>query len=358
MLVDFPTAEGVRTLADERATGARPYFTRYPAGSILGWRTTRGESGLELSQLRLMECVTEDVGEWSEKEVHQVRVLYPGRWEVWRKIESGANAGNWALYKEGLTSIRRIPFVFFYGLRHGFGVGMSPLLDLAHLNVEHWQSASDQQNILHVARVPILFAKGFTEGDQIVVGAASAVRAMSTEASLSYVEHSGKAIEAGRQSLLDIEDRMRQAGAELLVQRPLITTATQVSSEAEGGRSILQSIAEGFEESLEECVRLMAEWLNQSADPEIELYKDFGSSNMAEKTGDLLLRAADGGIVSKETAFKELQRIDVISPEVEWEKEMARLAALDAAEEDEGEQDTEEDDTEGDGEDMEDPPAQ
>jgi hypothetical protein len=35
-------------------------------------------------------------------------------------------------------------------------MGISPLRDLAYLNVKHWQSQSDQDTILHVARVPIL----------------------------------------------------------------------------------------------------------------------------------------------------------------------------------------------------------
>jgi hypothetical protein len=41
-------------------------------------------------------------------------------------------------------------------LRCAFGDGEPPLLDLAYLNVKHWQSQSDQDNILHIARVPIL----------------------------------------------------------------------------------------------------------------------------------------------------------------------------------------------------------
>jgi len=45
-----------------------------------------------------------------------------------------------------------------------------PLLDLAWLNVEHWQSASDQSNILHVARVPICSPR-ISEGG-LIVGAA------------------------------------------------------------------------------------------------------------------------------------------------------------------------------------------
>jgi hypothetical protein len=49
-----------------------------------------------------------------------------------------------------------IPFVPLYGTRLAFMMGISPLRDVAYLNVKHWQSQSDQDTILHVARVPIL----------------------------------------------------------------------------------------------------------------------------------------------------------------------------------------------------------
>lgn len=322
VLVDYPTVAGVRTVADEKAAGARPYMATYPAQSILGWRVERGSDGFRLSQLRLKETITEPDGPWGEKDVEQVRVLTPGAWALYRKNEKG----DWALHQQGRTTLSRIPFVFFYGAKTGFGTATPPLLNLAYLNVEHWQSASDQQTILHVARVPILFAKGFTDADTLTVGAGSAVQALSSEADLTYVEHTGAAIEAGRISLIDLEDRMRQAGAELLVQRPAIATATQVTTEAESSRSVLQQIVEDFEDSLEDCVRLLGEWLKEPFEPEIELYKDFGAANLSDKTGDFLLRASQQGLISEETAFKQLQRIDVIDPNVMWDDEEKRLA--------------------------------
>lgn len=321
VLVDYPTVEGVRTLADEKQAGVRPYFATYPATSILGWRTARGPNGMALAQLRLKECVTEPDGPWGERQIEQVRVLYPGRWEIWRKNDKA----EWFLYDQGATTLDKIPFVFFYGCKTGFGTAQPPLLNLAHLNVEHWQSASDQQTILHVARVPILFAKGFTETDTLTVGAGAAVQSLSEGAELSYVEHSGAAIEAGRTSLLDLEDRMRQAGAELLVQRAAVATATQVASESESSRSVLQQIVEDFEDSLEAAVGLLGDWLGEPFDPEIELYKDFGAAGLSEKTGDFLLRAAAQGLVSGESAFRQLQRIDVIDPNLDWEEEQQRI---------------------------------
>lgn len=328
VMVDCPSAEGLKTKADEAKAGLRPYLTTYPAWSILGWRTEMTPSGIRLSQLRLKETVTEPDGEFGEKRIKQVRVLGPGTWQIWRKVDQPISGQpEWSIHQEGRTSLPRVPFVFFYGLREGFGIGAPPLLDLAYKNVEHWQSSSDQQNILHVARVPILFAKGFSETECLTVSASSVARSQDTGADLKYVEHSGAAIAAGRQSIVDIEDQMRQLGAELLVQRPATTTATQTVSEGEGNKSTLQRIVEGFEDSLEECIKIMGQWVGEKIDPELTLFKDFGADSLLDQSADTLLRAADGDHVSSETVFNHLKRMGTIDPEASWEDETQRLDA-------------------------------
>ena len=57
ILVDYPPADGVRTVADEQAAGVRPYFVHVAHGAILGWRAENIKGGLRLTQLRLLEHV-------------------------------------------------------------------------------------------------------------------------------------------------------------------------------------------------------------------------------------------------------------------------------------------------------------
>lgn len=322
VLVEHPKAEGIRTQADEKATGARPYCVQYPANSILGWKTTESANGLALSQLRLLELVEVDDGAYGTEVVEQVRLLEPGKWQIYQPNEEDKD--EWDLKDEGVTTLDFIPFVFFYGIRKGFGIGASPLRDLAYQNVEHWQSASDQQTILHVSRVPILFAKCFGEAE-ITIGAGAATSSDSVDADLKYVEHSGAAIAAGKDSLIDLQDRMRSTGAELISLQPAYTTATQVSSDSEAAKSLLQQITENFEESAEECLDFMARWIKEEPTSEVELYKDFGVAI----TGDpsTLNSAVGVGTISKQTHFEELQRRDVLLADRQWEDEQKRVAA-------------------------------
>jgi hypothetical protein len=263
--------------------------------------------------------------------VRQVRVLEPGKWAVWRKIKNDATGKeSWQVHEKGEHKVNGkalscIPFVFF---PQSFGLPKPPLLDLAYLNCAHYQSLSDQQTILHTARVPILFVKGMGEGEGMTLGTGTFVTSTSPDADMKYVEHTGAAIEAGRQSLLDLENQMKQIGAELVVQRPNLNTAAQTQSEGEASKSILQRITESFEESLEDALSLMCEWKGiEAAEIEVSMFKDFNAVNLADTSTTVMLTAVDKGIVSKETAFAGLQRRDIIPAEITWEEEAKRIAS-------------------------------
>src|SRR6185295_4553940 len=92
--------------------------------------------------------------------------------------------------------------------RTGFMTGEPPLEELADLNVAHWQSSSDQRNILTVARVPILFGTGIEGNEKLEIGASSMIRTSDPNAKLTYVEHTGAAIGAGERDLERLEFQM------------------------------------------------------------------------------------------------------------------------------------------------------
>lgn len=326
ILADFPTTDGLRTKADEVAAGVRPYLVHIHAPSILGWRAERINGVQTLTQLRFLEVVSVPDGEFGETEIEQVRVLYPGSWQVWRESEKADASGkkDWTLHSEGSTTLKKIPFVPVYGRRIGFMQGVPPLVELAHMNVEHWQSKSDQQTILHVARVPILFAKMLGD-NPITVGAASAVKADDRDAELMYVEHTGQAIKAGADELLALEDRMRQVGAELLVIKPGNRTVAETVSDNEAGMCALQRIVQDMEDAIDQSLTLMSEWVGEPENGHIQIFNDFGVASLAEASLDLLRDMNVDGTFSDESLFAEAQRRGVISPERKWEDEKLRI---------------------------------
>ncbi|RZJ84076.1 MAG: hypothetical protein EOO64_04750 [Massilia sp.] len=75
ILVDYPEKpEGVRTLADERGLGLRPYAVQIMASQLIGWIAAYKDGKWQLLQLRFMECVEEQDGAYGTRKVDQVRV--------------------------------------------------------------------------------------------------------------------------------------------------------------------------------------------------------------------------------------------------------------------------------------------
>lgn len=319
VLVDYPVAEGVRTLADERRAGSRPYFVHIRHDQILGWRTTTVAGRPVLSQLRIAEATEVEDGAFGAKVVQRVRVLEPGRWSLY---ENAGKDGAYVLVAEGVSTFQGIPFVPVYGQKVGSMVGASPLMDLAYLNVKHWQSQSDQDNILHVARVPILVATGVQDDFALTVGAASAVKIDNPDGRLQFVEHTGQAIKAGLDALAALEDQMIQTGAELLVAKPGQRTATEAATDAEANKSDLQMMVEQAEDGLDQCLQLMADWLGLPDGGNAQMYKDFGAATLTEASAQLIVAANGAGLVSKRTALAELQRRGTLSPDLDIEAEL------------------------------------
>lgn len=316
--VEVPRAEGVVTKAQEKAAGIRPYLIMVKPEQVLGWRY----DGARLVQVRYLEHVEVSDGAFGSATINQIRVLEPGKWSTYRKA---ANADQWVLYQEGVNSLTEIPWVTFYTGRTGRMTAKPPLLELAHLNVKHWQSQSDQDNLLHVARVPLLFM--FTNDDQfqLVISAGKATR-MPEGGEAKYVEHTGAAIEAGRQSLQDLIDEMRMAGAKLLRKEQQATkTAAQSNEEAAQELSPLARMAGQFADALASLLQFMADYMKAGGGGHVEMRGNFDADAIPEVSLPTLVSMANAGKLSNETLFNEMQRRGVISDALTWEDEQSRL---------------------------------
>lgn len=334
ILVDFKKnpKPGVSTIAEEKAAGLRPYWVRVLPEQVLGWRAKTINGATKLTQLRIKECIEEDYGEFGTRDVEQVRVLEPGNYRVYRQpiTANGSTGSGWELVESGTTTLTEIPFVPVYGERTGFMQAKPPLLELAHLNVKHWQSQSDQDTLMHVARVPILTVIGIeddpTKPFTLVVGAAGAVR-LPLGAEMKYVEHTGAAIDAGKVSLDDLKEDMRQSGAELLVLKPSPTTATEVASDNAVGMCALQKMALQLQDALNEAMELTGKWLGKgdNGGGTLKLFTDFGAATLAEASATLLNTLAAQRKLSVRTLYNELKRRGILGPDVDYEDEMNQI---------------------------------
>lgn len=349
VLVDFPRAEPGRTMADERAMQLRPYWVLVRPQSVIGWRSQRINGVETLTQLRIKTTEIEPEGDWGEKTIERVRVYQRtdnGRivFTLWEKRGNAKEFGQVGEAGELLVDanrgkpLSRIPLVTFYAERTGFMTAAPPLLDLAEKNLEHWQSASDQRNILRIARAPFLFSAGVTDDDlndnrgqggNLELGSGRMFMAKSADATMRYVEHTGAAIGAGRQDLRDLEEQMQLLALEPMVRRPGNVTATEKAIDTADEHSQLHAWARGCEETIEQALELTTEW--ESLTPEqvreidAKFSTDFGLSLRDREDIQALVQLRVAGDLSRSTLWAELRRRGVLSDDFDETVEQDQL---------------------------------
>ncbi|MFP5422660.1 MAG: DUF4055 domain-containing protein [Gammaproteobacteria bacterium] len=336
VLVDYPQtaapdgSTSIVSRADEIAAGVRPYAIIIRPEQVLGWKSESTGGEHVLSQFRFMESVEEadPDNEFVTKQVAQVRVLEPGKWATYRKGKGEGGKEEWQLYEEGTTTLDKIPLATLYTKRTGYLSATPPLMELAHLNIKHWQSQSDQDNILHIARVPMLAVIGIEDETwEMKVGTSTATK-LPLEGDMKWVEHTGKAIDSGRQSLQDLIDDMRIAGAKLLHKEKQATkTAAQAEEEAAQEMSPLETMAGQLEDCLDQVLQLFAEWMKLPEGGNCQVNGNFDVDYAPETTLPLLLNMAGAGRLSNETLFAEYQRRGVLSDDLDWETEKEKIEA-------------------------------
>ena len=319
ILVDFTkTEEDVKTVADEKRAGLRPYWVHIKKDQILGYKAENRGGTMVLTQLRIAEQREVDDGEFGVSYVDVVRVYYPGRWELYQIATDGKS---WVIVDEGLMSIGVIPFVPLYGVRLGFMEGVSPLLDLADLNIKHWQQQSDQDDSTRFARKRMVAFTGITSADEMTVASNYAIQ-LPPNADVKVVQGSAESVTVGRTELTALEQQMIQTGAELLVALPGQRTATEASNDAEANKSMLQSIVENFEDALDAALQLTADWLGAGEGGTVSLFKDFAAATLTDASAQLVLSMNMQGLITKETALKEMQRRAVLSADLDVKTEV------------------------------------
>jgi hypothetical protein len=338
ILIDHPkrpdlhgTQEDAPSLEQERDMNLRPYWKYVSAYDVIGWRSAL-VNGVEIpTQVRIRETASQDSGLFGVVKTERVRVLEPGTFTLYEK---NPNSGVWGVIDAGVSldafekPLTFIPIVFVsIGTDYGFFKTKPKLLDLAYMNIEHWQSSSDQRNILHVARVPILFGSGFHDDDDLEIGASRWIKGPEGS-SLSYIEHSGSSIDAGRVDLETIENRMRVMGAEILVRGRAQVTATEKVLNTDEETSDLQNSVIRFTDALSQAYTITARWMGLEDDTvgDISIYHDFGISANAYQEAQILLQMRLSKQITQEAFLQEMKRRGLLGEDIDIMDEIVLTA--------------------------------
>ena len=316
-LVDFPAPTGARSLAEERNQNRRPYWIEVDPANIYGWRLDREVNYGKLIQVRIAEQAVVPEGDFGEKVFDQIRVIEPGQYKIYRKKEttkdmytqdesfagnfdSPANEKDYDLIESGEFSLGEIPLVTVYAGKTDTMTSKPPLLDIAYLNLAHFQRQADLIHSLHVASQPLLVMEGWD--DQTKDTAISVNYAMATQPGnkIYYVEPAASAFEAQSAEIQELQLQMATLGISTLSQQKFVAESADARRlDRVDTNSMLSMVSLDLEQKMQKAFNLSADYLGLEP-PEVKISRDFDIDRLIGQDITALTSLFDQQVIDRE----------------------------------------------------------
>lgn len=343
ILVEYPIMREGATLRDAIISGARPYLVEYHPLQLFYWEYEYENGWPKLTHIRIRESKTIRRDRWQSENVEQIRVLEPGKWEVYQKTDEsnptergGPNEITWQLIDAGETGLDFIPLVTLRTNRPDEKIvdpihSRPPLIDLAWSNLEHWQKSSNRDHVLNIVSAPFLLAAGVAPSkDELFIGPDRILFSSNAGAKLEWIEHSGRSITASNDDLDRVEARMRLQSMEPLAKRATVT-ATEHMIDQTHRDSELATWAYALQSTIERCLEIMQIFTGRVNNGiVVNVNTDYGLSlNSTEEIRELVKIWLNDGL-SIETLWKELQYRGLLREDFDAivEKELLEAEAM------------------------------
>ena len=318
ILVDYPAPSGAVSLAEERQQNRRPYWIEIDPNNLYGWRLDRESNYGNLIQVRLGEKAVLPDGQFGEKVFDQVRVIEPGSYRVFRKkeqieemydvsdgsstgsFEAGSSDKDYKQVESGEFSLGEIPLVTIYSGKTDNLVSKPPLLDIAYLNIAHFQRQADLIHSLHVASQPMLVMEGYD--DQTKDLAISVNYAMATQPGnkIYYVEPASSAFEAQSAEIKELQMQMATLGISTLSQQKFVAESADARRlDRVDTNSMLAMVSMELEQKLQKAFNLSAEYVGIEP-PEIKISRDFDIERLIGQDITALTSLFDQQVIDRE----------------------------------------------------------
>jgi len=318
ILVDYPAPSGALSLAEERQQNRRPYWIEVDPTNLLGWRLDRESNYGNLIQARIAEKAVLPDGAFGEKVYDQVRVIEPGSYRVFRKkdqidamydvddnsyageFDTGTTGEDYKLAESGSFSLGEIPLVTVYSGKVENLVSKPPLLDIAYLNLAHFQRQADLIHSLHVASQPMLVMEGYD--DQTKDLAISVNYAMATQPGnkIYYVEPASSAFEAQSSEIKELQMQMATLGISTLSQQKFVAESADARRlDRVDTNSMLAMVSMELEQKLQKAFNFSAQYVGIEP-PEVKISRDFDIERLIGQDITALTSLFDQQVIDRE----------------------------------------------------------
>lgn len=328
IFVDSPyyNAEEI-SKAEQKSRNLTPYLKIYTAESIIGWESSIINNRYTITQIRLMESVTEKdpKDEFKFNHIEQIRVLDLDeegfyRQRVYQKGKDQNNKDQWVLIKEPIYPVMDgqkmtyIPFIFI-GLKNNLPtIDKPPFLDLTNLSLSAYRTNADLSNLVAQVSSPVLALNGYEKEQmtQLSLGAGAVIANDNVNSSAQWLTVDAGAINSLRELEKGYFEQMSVSGANFLNKvKNGVESFDTIMVNKSGEVSELAALANNVSKAITEALKIMFKWAGISENEvdkiSYNLNTEFFANVVTQEDIDMYTKLILAGMSTEQEVRKILQ---------------------------------------------------
>lgn len=332
----------VRSVADMKRRGLRPYWSHILARNVLDVRSKMVGGDEVLTYIKIFEPGDPDhIREFARTDTLDARGNPVSQvvWRLWKKVTEGVGKRRYVLEDSGDVSIGVIPLVpFVTGRRDGRQWRFTPPMRAAvELSINLFKQESELEYKATMSAYSMLAGNGIEPpkgpdgkpNHKLAVGPARVL--WSPPRNDGGPAGKWEWIEPSSEVLKFLEDRvgktiqnLRELGRQPLTASSSNITVITAAVAAGKAKSAVKAWAYGLKDTIENALLLTAMWMALDYDPTVHVFAEFDDWMEGEDL-EALDKARERGDISHETYTDELKRRGVLSSNFTIQRERVRL---------------------------------
>ena len=326
ILVARPSTPEGSSIADVEAQNLRPKLLSYKFEDIINWDYEVINNVEKLSLVVLCELTTKRDGfKVDVEKQYRVLELIEGVYHQSLYNDAGAQI-------EGVLPVTingsNSDIIPFYFVEVG-AEGKSIINDLVDMNFHHYQVSADYNSKNHFSSFTIYYETGADSSQNMLMGNGVKWSNRSSDATFGILQPDGNA-DALRISLQDDEQRMAALGAEALKPRSSGAESAEAKSlDQVAQNSTTADVAITISEALTKALNFASMWMGSTEEAVYQLNTDYNPTGMSGQDLTAMVSAYQGGAISYDTLYENLQRGEIASVERTADEERAMITNAD-----------------------------
>lgn len=352
IMVEYPPQDdSIQSQADFIASDRRPYLVVVDRRDILNWEFTYVKGKPILTRITIQERRLEPDGDFGESEAIYYRVLKRGEYAVYQIVDNGGvqyaqsdniqfvsanstppingNKKQLVLVESGTTSLDEIPLVYYSVTQSVLFSAKAPFLNLAKMNIEHYQKRSQLNEVLRKCNLPVPVRKGLIvtpddlkKAPPLVIGPNSVVDIPVT-GDFYFAEPSGVAIAATQSDIEKLERSMDRTTLDFLTGGEHQKTATEVVLDSSKTSANLKGIARRKESAIQQIFQFWVQYTGEDEGGGIQMDESLLQMPLDPNAVDKLESLAEQGFISHRTLLVLLQLGKILPRQFNIDAELA-----------------------------------